>query len=284
MINYSSDFDRDGFCIIREAIDPQFIDKANHQVNAFRSKNDSLLYRHKLLVEGMLDRVVNLHFSITSLQDIFVTAMDAGKAVCDRYGKATLYTSLFFEHGSEQPLHRDTPYFYSGSEGGYFGVWVALDDADEENGALIAVKGSHRLQEPNLKILKNRFHPHSDVPASSPLLFQAYNEELVMEAKRHDLPSVTCAVKKGDMIIWNPSTLHGGLPHRDKSRSRRSFIAHVTPKNMPMKHMDYFFHRDKPINIFKKKYFEHAGRLILSGKTIDFRHVKTFPLAVLGTF
>jgi len=284
MAAYASDFDADGYCIVRGAIGPDLIQRANQQIDAFRSKNDPLLSEHRLLVEGMLQRVVNLHYSVTSLQDIFSTAMQAGHEICDRFGKATLYTSLFFELGSQQALHRDTPYFYSGTKGGYMGVWVALDDADETNGALVAVKGSHRLEEPDLKELKNRFYPTSDVPASSGPLFLAYNKELETEAKRRGLVTVTCAVKKGDMILWHPSTLHGGLPHLDTSRSRRSFVMHVTPQNMPIKHMDYFFHRDKPLEPVQKQYFTHAGRLLTAGDTIDFRHMKVFPVAELGTF
>jgi len=284
MIDYASDFDSDGFCIVRGAIDPELIRRANQQVNAFRAKNDPLLNDHNLLVEGMLHRLVNLHYSITSLRDIFANAMHAGKEVCDRFGMATLYTSLFFEHGSQQVLHRDTPYFYSGSGEGYMGVWVALDDADENNGALIAVKGSHRLDEPDLDKLKKRFHPTSDVPASSSPLFNAYNEELVREAKLRDLVTVTCVVEKGDMILWHPSTLHGGLPHLDTSRSRRSFVMHVTPKNMPIKQMDYFFHRDKPMKTVARKYFTHADRLLSAGDSVDFRHIKVFSVSELGTF
>ena len=284
MAVYASDLDADGYCIVRGAIDPELIQRANQQIDAFRSKNDPMLNEHSLLVEGMLTRVVNLHYSVTSLQDVFSTAMHAGQEVCDRFGQATLYTSLFFEHGSQQPLHRETPYFYSGSEGGYMGVWVALDDADETNGALVAVKGSHLLQEPDLDALKNRFYPTSDVPASSTPLFLAYNEELEKEANRKGFETVTCAVKKGDMILWHPSTLHGGLPHLDKSRSRRSFVMHITPQNMPIKHMDYFFHRDKPIEIVERQYFTHADRLLLAGDTVDFRHMKAFPVSELGTF
>ncbi|MEI7862585.1 MAG: phytanoyl-CoA dioxygenase family protein, partial [Planctomycetota bacterium] len=159
-----------------------------------------------------------------------------------------------------------------------------LDDADETNGALVAVKGSHLLQEPDLDALKNRFYPTSDVPASSTPLFLAYNEELEKEANRKGFETVTCAVKKGDMILWHPSTLHGGLPHLDKSRSRRSFVMHITPQNMPIKHMDYFFHRDKPIEIVERQYFTHADRLLLAGDTVDFRHMKAFPVSELGTF
>jgi len=284
MAAYASDFDTDGFCIVRGAIDPELITRANQHIDAFRTKNDPLLIEHKLLVEGMLQRVVNLHYSVTALQDIFSSAMHAGQEVCDRFGQATLYTSLFFEHGSQQALHRDTPYFYSGSDGGYMGVWVALDDVDETNGALVAVKGSHRLEEPDLDALKNQFHPTSDVPASSTPLFNAYNEELVTEANRKGLVAIPCVVKKGDMILWHPSTLHGGLPHRDKSRSRRSFVMHITPKNMPIKHMDYFFHRDRPIETVEKQYFTHSDRLLSAGDTVDFRHMKAFTVSELGTF
>jgi len=284
MAAYASDFDADGFCIVRGAIAPELITRANQQIDAFRSLNDPLLNEHNLLVEGMLTRVVNLHFSVTSLQDIFSTAMHAGQEICDRFGKATLYTSLFFEHGSQQALHRDTPYFYSGSEGGYMGVWVALNDADETNGALVAVKGSHRLEEPDLNQLKNRFFPTTDVPASYRPLFLAYNEELETQARRKGLVAVPCVVRKGDMILWHPSTLHGGLPHLDKSRSRRSFVMHITPHNMPIKQMDYFFHRDKPIESVERQYFTHADRLLLAGDHVDFRHMKAFSASELGTF
>jgi ectoine hydroxylase-related dioxygenase (phytanoyl-CoA dioxygenase family) len=284
MTAYASDFDADGFCIIRGAIDPELITRATQQINAFRTNNDPMLKGHNLLVEGMLKRVVNLHYSVTSLQDVFSNAMHAGQEVCDRFGKATLYTSLFFEHGSQQLIHRDTPYFYSGSDGGYMGVWVALDDVDETNGALIAVKGSHRLEEPDLNELKNQFYPTSDVPASSTPLFNAYNAELAKEATRKGLSAVTCGVKKGDMILWHPSTLHGGLPHLDTSRTRRSFVMHITPQNMPIKHMDYFFHRDKPIEMVEKEYFTHADRLLAAGDTVDFRHMKAFTVSELGTF
>lgn len=281
---YAIDFDRDGLCVIKQAIKPELVDRANRQIDAFRARNDTMLKSNDLLVDGMLQRVVNLHYSVSALKEIFCQAMNAGKEVVDLYGRATLYTSLFFELGSQQTLHRDTPYFYSGSRGGYMGVWVALVDADEENGALVAVKGSHKLPEPDLDKLKNRFHPNEDVPPSSSPLFNAYNEELVSAATTAGLTTSVCKVSSGDMIIWNPATLHGGLPHHNKSRSRRSFVMHITPKNMPMKNMDYFFHRTKKIEPVNKRYLEVGDRLISAGDTVDFRHVKTFKVKELGSF
>lgn len=284
MSTYSQDFERDGFCIISQAIEPCLINKANEQIDSFRAKNDALLLQNDLLVNGMLQRVVNLQYSVSALRDIFIEAMNAGRDIVDIYGPATLYTSLFFELGSQQVLHRDTPYFFSGGKEGYMGVWVALDDADEENGALIAVKGSHKLPDPDLAKLKTRFHPDEDVPASSTPLFNAYNEELVKAVEATGLTPSVCNVKSGDMLIWNPSTLHGGLPHNNKARSRRSFVMHITPKDMPMKHMDYFFHRDKVIEAVKKPYVPVGDRLMSMGNTIDFRHKKTFDVSELGEF
>jgi ectoine hydroxylase-related dioxygenase (phytanoyl-CoA dioxygenase family) len=211
--------------------------------------------------------------------------MAAGAEVVDSYGRATLYTSLFFELGSQQPLHRDTPYFYSGGDGGYMGVWVALDNVDENNGALMVVEGSHKLPEPDLIALREQFHPSGNVPASSPELFDAYNLLLADAANMKGLPIKSCCVQRGDMIIWNPATLHGGLSHIDKSRTRRSFVMHITPKNMPMQHMDYFFDRSKIIKPIEKNYLPiGSDRLISAGDQIDFRHVKSFSCKDLGVF
>lgn len=104
-------------------------------------------------------------------------------------------------------------------------------------------------------------------------------------AEEQGLVTEICAVQKGDMIIWASSTLHGDLPHNDKTRTRRSFVMHITPQNMPMKHMDYFFHRDKPIEEVSKSYLPVGeGRLISAGDIVDFRHVKSFRATELGVF
>lgn len=164
------------------------------------------------------------------------------------------------------------------------GVWVALDDVDERNGALIVVKGSHNLSDPNLFELKQKFFPNSDVPPSSTPLFNAYNEKLIEAANKDNLEQITCSVKRGDMIIWNPSTLHGGLPHIDKTLTRRSFVMHITPENMPMKHMDYFFDRTKVIDEVNRDYYAYGDRLLHSGNTVDFAHIKQHDVSTLGVF
>jgi phytanoyl-CoA hydroxylase len=285
IMSYLNQFKNDGYCIIPQAIPLEIVYQFECALDAFRRKNEYLLLKHDLLLEGMLHRVVNLHYSVKPLLEVFIAAMNAGSDVVDYYGRATLYTSLFFELGSQQSLHRDTPYFYSGTVGGYMGVWAALDDVDENNGALIVIKGSHKLPEPSLRALKESFFPETDVPPSSTPLFNAYNEELIsMAARGGGLQKIICKVKKGDLIIWHPATLHGGLPHLDKNKTRKSLAMHITPKNMPMKHMDYFFHRNKIIEPINQNYDSFKGRLFRSDSIIDFRHMKSFDIKDLGEF
>jgi phytanoyl-CoA hydroxylase len=284
MKTYEEEYRDRGFCIIKNVIPDHTINVVKDSLMNFKSSNIELLSTENLLVNGMFQRVVNLHHSVSSLKDIFVSAVNSANLVCDKYSMATLYTSLFFELGSQQTLHRDTPYFYSGIQEGYMGIWAALDDVDENNGALIVVEGSHELPEPNLDELKFRFFPNGVVPKSSTPLFNAYNDELINLSLRKNLSTVICNVKKGDVILWNPSTLHGGLMHKDLSRTRSSFVMHVTPKNMPIHHMDFFFDRSKPILPIHRDYSVFKNRLILVGDMIDFAHIKSFSVSKLGIY
>ena len=79
-------------------------------------------------------RVVNLHLAVDAMTRLLTDnpAID----VCDRFlgEPTTLYTSLYYERGSEQSLHRDTPVFCTSPGERYMGVWTALDAVDESNG------------------------------------------------------------------------------------------------------------------------------------------------------
>ena len=285
MHQYKHQFEQDGFCIIKGAVKPETVHRANLAIDEFRMLHDSMLVKEGLLANNLLQRVINLHRSIFVFKDVFIESLENSSAVTDQYGRSTLYTSLFYELGSQQPLHRDTPYFFSGkSSGGYLGVWAALDDVDEENGPLIAIKGSHKLGEPDLEMLKHKYHPDEAVPPSSPPLFDAYNNELISLANNAGLEEKVFEVEKGDVIVWHPATLHGGMLHKNPKKTRRSFVMHVTPENMPIHHMDYFFDRQKKIHKVNKDYEDYNGRLIENGSKIDFMHKKLFDAKKLGFF
>jgi len=80
------------------------------------------------------------------VEEVFLSSTRALRIQDALFGAPTsLYTSLFFMRGSNQPLHRDIPQFTTVPQNHYFGMWVALEDADEDNGPLTLIRGGHRV-------------------------------------------------------------------------------------------------------------------------------------------
>ncbi|HEX8465586.1 MAG TPA: phytanoyl-CoA dioxygenase family protein [Abditibacterium sp.] len=107
-----------------------------------------------------------------------------------------------------QALHQDN-FYLNVSPGTCIAAWLSLDDADEENGGMFMVPGSHRLPVlcPHLADMEKSFTTEEvDVPAG-------------MEA-------VQVPLKAGDVLFFNGSVIHGSFPNSSKERFRRSFICH----------------------------------------------------------
>jgi hypothetical protein len=155
---------------------------------------------------------------------------------------AELYTSLFYEVGSGQEPHRDTPYFWTNPGYKYFGVWVALEDVDRSNGCLQIIQKSHLLPEENRDAIRSKYYSSlSEIPPSDDRLWSDYQSLSNLRAKEYGLELIDVEVKKGDTIIWHPHTLHGGRPILDTTRSRLSFVMHVTPPQQAVYHHQGFF-------------------------------------------
>jgi len=262
-----------GVVVIENAVDAANIDRAIAQIDDFRNTNLDWLGTNGLLVNQRLFRVVDLHLLLPELRTMLTAASPQALAVADQIGKASLYTSLYFESGSEQAFHRDTPYFWTAPPYAYAGIWIALEDVDESNGALTAIPGSHLLGEPDLLALRRSFFGAGECPSSHTPLFDAYNSAVRDMALAAGLQPAVFPVRKGDAIIWNASTLHGGIAHVDKKRSRKSFVMHVTPRGVPVVHMQYFFHPERPMpERAPWGYFEERGRAFAAHNHVGFMH------------
>ena len=245
--------------------------------------------RHQSLVEknadeyGYLYRVVNLHLAIDELLEAF-TANKSGLEVCDEFfGERTcLYTSLYYERGSEQDLHRDTPYFCTKPAGRYLGVWLALDDVNEENGPLQVVPGSHKLPPIDVNAIRKELFDDKDIPKISMEGWNRYQSEVQRQCNERNMLAQSIHVNKGDVIIWHPELLHGGARHTAKEYSRKSLVMHVTPVGTPVYHIDVFY--NPSLDVPGKapwSYFKHNGRKIAKFDQVDFGHeysIKTVDL------
>ncbi len=127
-----------------------------------------------------------------------------------------------------QGWHQDA-YYITTYPDTLIGAWLALDRADEENGCLWVVPGSHH--EPiypdaergslihaegaigNLFTIQNASHLDDEVNTLSKVVRQ-YPEKIPV------------VVDPGDVIFFDGHLLHRSFPNRSQDRFRRAFVSH----------------------------------------------------------
>jgi phytanoyl-CoA hydroxylase len=110
-----------------------------------------------------------------------------------------------------QDLHQDN-FYLKVKPGNCMAAWLAVDDADRDNGGMVMVPGSHKLdiacpeQSDSSKFFTTE---HVPTPAG-------YRE-------------VPIDLKAGDVLFFNGSVIHGSYPNESKTRFRRALIGHYVP-------------------------------------------------------
>lgn len=263
-----------GYAIIPDSMSADACDALVARFRAFERANEAKLAPFRG-PHGHYPRLVNIHLAMTELFDTFSRNPKALEVQDFLFGAETcLYTSLFYERGSAQPLHRDTPYFCTRPEYRYFGMWVALEDVDEENGPLMALEGGHLLGEMDrAAIARDVLGPGVAVPTDSPQLWDAYQAAVTLKGEQLGLQVRTLPVKKGSTIIWHPQLPHGGAPIKDITRTRFSFVMHTTPEGAPVYHHHAFFAPDTPFpERAPWKYESRDGRKYARHPRVSFGH------------
>ncbi len=279
-MNHYEDLMRDGYAVVPAAIARAACEQALDAVAAFKRRNAALIAPNED-AHGHMYRVSNLHLAVPALAEAFA-ALSAPLAVCDRFFDATtsLYTSLYFERGSEQKMHRDTPYFTTRPAGRYLGVWLALDDVDAGNGPLLVVPGSHRLPPIDIEAMARELFAGTDGgPAVAAQGWAPYQEAVGRQCEAHGLAPRELHVARGDVVIWHPELYHGGAVHLQRERSRNSLVMHVTPVGTPVYPIDVFF---DPQRVLPESadwtYYDCGGRRIVRLGHVDFWHKFLVPV------
>lgn len=182
--------------------------------------------------------------------------------------QTSVYTSISFKSGTEQALHIDTPVFSTSPREFYFGVWIALEDADEQNGCLTALAGAHKKKYiDEFEFAEERVRDIDDINPNAVDLWPEFQKILVKRAKADGLTQISLEVEKGDVIIWHPQLPHGGSRVLNPTKTRYSTVFHVVPEGIPVYQADVFFNRDKKdiSNIASFVYEKEFGRLFRVG-------------------
>lgn len=131
------------------------------------------------------------------------------------------FQTLNFHKGTQQATHSDALHFHSVPERFMCGVWIALEDVDENNGPLHYYPKSHKLP----------FYDLHDIGYSSEVYdvkeaYSEYTKFLQNLVKAEGLEKINVKMKKGQALVWASNLLHGGSPILDPSRSRHSQVTH----------------------------------------------------------
>lgn len=122
------------------------------------------------------------------------------------------------QEGSAFRWHQDSPYWAHASRhlDRLPNVMLALDDADEENGCLRVVRGSHRRG-----LLPGRQGDGVLGPLFTDPRFFDENEQ------------VAAAMPAGSLLFFSPHTVHGSEPNRS-GRARRACVLTYQPPGFDM--------------------------------------------------
>ena len=171
-------------------------------------------------VAGLLeeeDRVLDAWPTCPSVRAIALAPRVLG-LLGEIYGRAPRpFQTLNFSVGTEQAPHADTVHFNSDPPTFMCGVWVALEDVDEDSGPVVYYPGSHLLPE---------YAPHDyGAPPGAEHYdrYEAFVRDLI---DREGLRPEVATLRRGEAILWAANLLHGGAPRRDPGRTRHSQVTH----------------------------------------------------------
>ncbi len=169
------------------------------------------------------------------------------------------FQSLYFERGSQQPLHQDPAYVKLSSPMKMAAAWIALENIEVNSGELIYYEGSHKIEE---FLFDNIYKHWNGVNEDA---HKEFLDSLHIKCKALNLPLKKFQPKKGDVLIWAADLVHGGskIAHANSNITRRSLVTHYCPYDV---NPSYFMHQPKnyqvKVNFRDDCYYSSAHYLL----------------------
>ncbi|WP_294243844.1 phytanoyl-CoA dioxygenase family protein [uncultured Chryseobacterium sp.] len=212
-------YGENGFLVLKNYLHPETADAINEEIEALM-KNGTLKFRYggKLMFAIHHSELIRSIGNNRELLEFLSVLLD---------GEAKLFQSINFINGSQQKTHSDSIHMTTYPLGGLLGVWIALEDTDEENGALHYIPGSHTLP----YFLNSDYDNEGTFLKIGEKSYKEYEQFLEAKVKELGLKKEIFRAGKGDLLVWHANILHGGEPHTDKTRTRKSLVYHYFDEN-----------------------------------------------------
>lgn len=223
-------FHRDGYLVVPNFLTAQELAAVNNDIervcgehatmnkdsggfNLEKVGGDAFDQTKNALRPGMLRKIQGAVFYVPAVQDVF-TSHKMLDCMEDIMGPNVYYHSskVMFKPargGSPKPWHQDAAY-WANYEPNQVTVWIAIDDATEENGCVWAIQGSHKLG------LVPHVHKELQVPESE------------IDLKK----AVPVPVRSGGLLIFHSLVLHMSKANTS-DKSRCAIICDFDPSPNP---------------------------------------------------
>ena len=236
----------EGFTILKGMVDPALCDGVVSDYQRYLETNRKYANQY-IDVKGRHHRLVNFHLSSENAMKIGCHD-DIMRLLDYLFGyKAGIYTSLTFEYGTEQPIHRDSPFFHTFPINYFVGAWCALEDIDPDAGPLMYVPGGHRFACDQHAIYKRVRDENPGKPSEWVVrhALEVYYGEVIDRSGAIGFTK-QAVLQKGDVAIWHPQLPHGGAPAADPQKTRRSVVFHCAPETLQVYQHEVFFQYEEP--------------------------------------
>lgn len=204
-----------GFCVLHEQLPDELIETFRNELSGAIERGD-LQYR-----AGSSDRIHQAHQKLPSARAVWL--YPPVLQFLEDYFKDTpcACQTLTYVNGSEQNAHQDSIHLTPYPNGFMCGVWVALEDVQENSGELYVYPGSHRSG--SLRATPLGLHKVVNDDYSHYRVFDEAIQELIREERYEKL---VYRPKAGQILVWHENLIHGGNPRIDRDRTRLSVVSH----------------------------------------------------------
>ncbi len=136
------------------------------------------------------------------------------------------FQGLYFDHGTEQPIHQDTAYVPVLPALDMAAAWIACEDVVEGSGELAYYPGSHRF--PMFLFPEGR--RHWEMGEDGWDVHERYLASLHEHAGERGIELQKFLPSKGDVLIWSADLAHGGSEVTRGGTTRKSLVVHYCPE------------------------------------------------------
>lgn len=207
-------FENNGYAILRNFFSSEKIEQANKTIEELLAAGKiKFKYGRKLMFVYKKSDAIKSMGQDERLIEILSSLINT---------KAILFQSINFLQGSEQRTHSDSIHMTTFPLGKLIAVWIALEDITEENGPLHYYPGSHKLS----YYLNSDYQNEGNNWLIGDKSYEAYEKMIEQKINETNFKKEVFLARKGDILIWHANLFHGGEPHINKAKTRKSMVFH----------------------------------------------------------